>query len=216
MYQRFAARGEAAATRVGHASRVLLAVIVACEIAFWAVLVAGLAARYVLRRRTLGAALLVGVPLTDLVLLVVTVLDLRRGAVATFSHGLAAVYLGFSVAFGHSMVRWADQRFAHRFADGPPPWRPPKTGPARIRYEWREWGKCLVAGAISCGLLAGAVLAVDDPTRTGQLQAWIGGLAKVVLIWFVAGPVWAMLFSRRPKRSPDHEAEAAPDLGPRY
>ena len=52
-----------------------------------------------------------------------------------FTHGLAAAYLGFSVAFGHSMVRWADQRFAHRFAGGPPPWRPPKqgAGPGALR-----------------------------------------------------------------------------------
>ncbi|WP_407342151.1 hypothetical protein [Pengzhenrongella phosphoraccumulans] len=86
----------------------LVAVIAACEVGFWVLLGAGLVARYALRRPRLGAALLVGVPLVDLVLLAATVLDLRAGSTATFVHGLAAAYIGFSVAFGHSTIRWAD------------------------------------------------------------------------------------------------------------
>lgn len=176
----------------------LLAVIAACEIGFWVVLGAGLVARYLLRRPRLGGALLLCVPLIDLVLLVVTVVDLRRGATATFGHGLAAAYLGFSVAFGHSMVRWADQRFAHRFAGGPPPWRPPKSGWARTRYEWREWGKAMLAWAIACALLGVAILLVGDPGRTAELAAWIGRLSVVVVIWLIF-PVWATLFPGRPR-----------------
>jgi hypothetical protein len=176
---------------------VLLIVIIACEIGFWVLLGAGLLARYVLRQRRLGAVLLLAVPLVDLVLLVVSVLDLRRGATANATHGLAAAYLGFSVAFGHSMVRWADQRFAHRFAGGPPPWRPPRAGPGRIRHEWREWGKAVLAWAIACVLLGAAVLAVDDPGRTAALSAWMGRLTVVVAIWFVVSPLWATLFSRK-------------------
>lgn len=178
----------------------LLAIIVACEIGFWVVLGAGLVARYLLRRRRLGAVLLVCVPLVDLVLLVATVLDLRRGASANFTHGLAAVYLGFSVAFGPSMVRWADQRFAQRFAGGPPPWKPPKRGPERVRYEWRGWGKAVGAWAIACALLGLAVLLVDDAERTAELVGWIQRLTAAVVIWFVAFPLWATLFSGRAPR----------------
>ena len=104
-----------------------------------------------------STVLLICVPLVDLVLLVVSAIDLRRGAPANFTHGLAAAYLGFSVAFGHSMVRWADQRFAHRFAGGPPPWRPPKQGAARVRYEWREWARMLLAWAVASVLLVTAM-----------------------------------------------------------
>jgi hypothetical protein len=108
----------------------IYAVIVACEVGFWVVLLAGLIARYVWRRSSLGAALLVCVPLVDLVLLVASALDLRYGrGEADVAHGLAAVYLGVSVAWGHSMVRWADARFAHRFAGGPSPPRPPRAAP---------------------------------------------------------------------------------------
>src|SRR5215813_11115023 len=106
--------------------------IVGGEIAFWVVLGAGLAARYLLRWRRVSTVLLIGVPLVDVVIFVATAVDLARGATADFSHGLAAAYIGFSVAFGPGLVRWADQRFAHRFAGGPPPWKPPKGGRARM------------------------------------------------------------------------------------
>src|SRR4029453_14393823 len=106
------------------------------EFGFWVVLGAGLAARYLLRWRRASAVLLVCVPLIDVVLLVATIIDLRRGAEPGRGHGLAAIYLGFSVALGSTMIRWADQRFEYPFAGGPPPQRPPTHGPAKLRYEW--------------------------------------------------------------------------------
>jgi len=183
---------------------VLLALIVACEIGFWVILGAGLATRYLLRWTRVSTALLVCVPLVDLVLLVATVIDLSRGATAGFAHGLAAAYIGFSVAFGPSMVRWADQRFAHRFAGGPPPWRPPKHGWARTRYEWREFGKAAIAWAISCGLLGVAILVVGDADRTAALAAWIGRLTLVLGIWAI-WPVSHTLWPSRPKADASRE-----------
>jgi hypothetical protein len=161
----------------------LIAIIVACEIGFWVVLGAGLLARYVLGRRRLGGILLACVPLVDVVLLVATVIDLSQGATADFSHGLAAAYIGFSVAFGHSMIRWADQRFAHRFAGGPPPWRPPRGGRERARYEWREFGKAAIAWAVSCALLLAAIAIVGDAERTEALEGWIARLTMILGIW---------------------------------
>lgn len=163
----------------------LVALIVACEIAFWIVLAAGLLARYAWRRERLSTALLVAVPLIDLVLLAATVADLAGGATAGFSHGLAAAYLGFSVAFGPSLVRWADVRVAHRFADGPAPVKPPKGGVERTRYEWREFGKAALAWGIACGLLGLAIAVVGDADRTEALLGWIGRLTLVLAIWSI-------------------------------
>jgi hypothetical protein len=163
----------------------LLAIIVAAEIGFWVLLAAGLASRYLLGRRRLGAVLLASVPVVDLVLLVATVIDLRGGATADFTHGLAAAYIGFSVAFGHSLIRWADQRFAHRFAGGPPPWRPPRSGRERARYEWREFGKAVIAWSVSAALLLAAIALVADAGRTEELQAWIVRLTIVLAIWSI-------------------------------
>ena len=79
--------------------------IIACEIGFWVVLVAGLGARYILRRRLLSHILLVCVPLLDLALLTLIAWDLvANGATAQFEHGLGALYLGFSLAFGHRII----------------------------------------------------------------------------------------------------------------
>lgn len=177
----------------------LVLLIVACEVGFWILLGAGLAARYFLRRPRLGAAFLVAVPLVDLVLLIATAVDLRSGATATAAHGLAAAYLGFSVAFGHGMIRWADEHVAHRFAGGPEPPRPPRYGRARARHEWREWGKAVLAWAIACGLLLAAILFVGDADRTEQLRAWITGLSLVLAIWLVGWPLPATIW---PKRAP--------------
>ncbi|GAA1892946.1 hypothetical protein [Asanoa iriomotensis] len=177
----------------------IVALIVASEIGFWVLLGLGLLARYVLRMRRLSVVLLVGSPVLDLVLLVATVVDLRRGGTAGAMHGLAAIYLGFSVMFGHAMIRWADQRFAHRFAGGPPPWKPPSGGWARTRHEWREWFKAVLACGISAALLGAGILMVDDADRAAGLVAWLTRLPLVVAIWFVAGPGWATLFPGRPK-----------------
>ena len=109
--------------------------IVGCEAAFWLVLVLALAARYLLQRERLSRAMLLSLPAIDLLLLAFTAADLRAGASATFAHGLATAYVGFTVAFGSMAVRWADQRFAHWFAAGPPPVGPPSRGWAAVRYD---------------------------------------------------------------------------------
>lgn len=175
----------------------LLTLIVACEIGFWLLLLAGLFTRYLLRRRGLSALLLACVPLIDLVLLAATVVDLRRGATADFVHGLAAAYIGVSVAFGPSLVRWADERFAHRFADGPAPWRPPRGGRARARYEWREFGKAAIAWAIACALLLAAIVLVDDGARTAALEEWLKRLTVILGIW----SLWPITHTLWPSRA---------------
>ncbi|GAA0745265.1 hypothetical protein GCM10010199_74170 [Dactylosporangium roseum] len=153
-------------------------------------LAAGLVARYPLKLRRTGAVLLASTPLVDVVLLAVGTADLRAGGTAGQAHALAAAYLGFSVAFGHSVIRWADVRFAHRFAGGPPPHKVPKKGPERVRHEWREWFKVLLAWAVACGLLQTAIWWVDDPARTAALRGMEGFLSLVLVVWLVGWPVW--------------------------
>ena len=173
----------------------MVLLIALCEIGFWVLLAAGLVARYLLRRRRTGAVLLIATPLLDVVLMIATMYDLSRGAQATSVHGLAATYLGFSVAFGHSTIRWVDQRVEHRFAGGPPPTKIPRTGPARIRHEWREWVKCLLAVVIAGAVMLFLIFIVATPGNTRALwspSGWIPRLGVVLGIWFVVGPVLSM------------------------
>jgi hypothetical protein len=102
--------------------------IVACEILFWLVLALGLATRYWLHREQASRVMLFLLTGIDLLLVAFTAADLKGGASATFAHGLAAAYGGFTVAFGSLAVRWADERFAYRVAAGPPPTATPARG----------------------------------------------------------------------------------------
>ena len=116
-------------------STVIITLIIACEIAFWVFLAAGLSARYLFQREQLSKALLYAVPWIDVVLLIAVIIDLRSGSVATFAHGLAAAYIGFTIAFGKPTLAWADRQFAYRFANGTKPQKPPTHGYPLLKYE---------------------------------------------------------------------------------
>jgi hypothetical protein len=176
--------------------------IAASEVGFWVLLVAGLAARYLLRLRRLSTALLLLVPVLDLVLIGASLVDVASGSPPGPVHGLAAVYLGGTVAFGHSMIAWADRWAAHRFAGAPRP-RKPRPGAEKVAHEWREWIKMvLLTGiAVVVMLLVAAVAGRGVPPITDwsadPMWSWAFRVGVVTLIWFVAGPVWTVLSSPR-------------------
>jgi len=163
----------------------ITAFIIGCEIGFWVFVIAGLFCRYILKRKKLGAGLLLMTPVVDLALLIATLLDLRSGAVATMAHGIAAIYIGASIAYGHRMIRWADERFAYRFANGPAPMKKPKHGAAHARHERIGWLLHLLAWLIGCGILYGIIFLVDDPSRTESLFNVVRGWSIVLGIDFL-------------------------------
>jgi hypothetical protein len=177
---------------------VLLAVIVACEVAFWVLLLLGLALRYPARRPRLGAAVLMCVPLVDVVLLVVTVLHLRAGGAPDATTGLAAAYIGASIAFGPGVVQRLDARFAHRHGNRPMAETPPKYGAARARHEWREFRKAALAFAIASLLLLGGVALVGGFDQGQPLLSWIYKLALALIIWLLVAASYT-LWPARPK-----------------
>lgn len=191
----------------------ILAVIVACEIGFWVFIVAGLLARYVLRRPRTGTVLLAMTPVADLVLLAATVLDLRAGAAAGIFHGLAALYLGFSIAYGHKMISWADARFAHRFADGPAPIR--RHGAECAKESWKDVLRTTLAVSIAAGLLWSLTVLVGDAGRTGGLA----GLHPILGIVFLVDLIRAISYTLWPKKQlapmaqPDPAGAAPPGSG---
>lgn len=178
----------------------LYALIAACEAAFWVALFAGLAMRYVLRWRRASKLCLLCVPLIDVLLLALTVLDLRSGAKATLAHGLAMAYIGFTVAFGSSVIGWADHRFAHRYEGSPLP--PEPAGWASVRCELRLWVRCLLAVAITCALLAAVTAFVGRPQQTRALAIWYGFAFGTASFWFLFGPLWSRVFFRREPAKP--------------
>lgn len=170
----------------------LIALIVACEIGFWLLLLAGLVARYVLRRDRLSAALLLATPVIDVVLLAATAVDLRGGAEATPAHALAAIYVGVALGYGTHAVAWADARFAHRFAGGPAPRKPPRHGRARGAHELSMWLRHLLAYLVGTGPMHLAVQITGDPARSEVFDQAADLWTIVLVLDFVVAVSYAV------------------------
>ena len=175
----------------------LYSLIVGCEAAFWLVLGLALAARYLLQRERLSRGLLLALPGVDLLLLAFTAADLASGTPATFAHGLATAYVGFTVAFGSIAVRWADQRFAYWVKAGPPPQKAPSRGWPAVRYEFGLWFRNIVAWIITIALLIALIAFIDDEAITADLDDWFRFAFGSVIVWFILGPLWRLVFFRR-------------------
>ena len=178
----------------------LYALIVACEAGFWVVLLLALAARYLLHKERLSRALLLCLPLIDLLLLAFTAMDLRRGATATFAHGLATAYIAFTIAFGGVAVKWADAHFAHRFGAGLAPTKAPSHGWQAVRYELNLWGRCIVASVITMVLVEAIVQFVGASEDIQPLLAWQKYAFGCIVFWFLFGPLWSLATAWRRTR----------------
>lgn len=169
----------------------IISVIVACEVAFWIAVAAGLALRYPAQRPRQGWAVLALVPIIDVVLLVAVALNLHSGGTATVAHSIATFYLGFSLTYGRRMIAWADVRFAHRFADGPAPTRP--TGGTYTRQCWGDVLRTGLACALAAGVAWALITWIGDPARTDALQttySWAIILTGVETLWASSYTLW--------------------------
>ncbi|MFJ5834012.1 hypothetical protein [Streptomyces sp. NPDC093089] len=182
----------------------IVTLIAVCEVGFWVLLAAGLAARYLLKMPRTGIALLLCEPLLEVLLLVVTAIDLKNGADPSWKHALAALYIGYTVGHGHRTVKWLDSRAAHRFGDGPPPVKAPRYGMARAHHEGRIWLGSVVMASVASALLLAAVWYVGGDGDTSKLEASIGGVWRLVGIHGLI----ALSYAIWPKRAPEGEDPA--------
>ncbi|MFM9610138.1 hypothetical protein [Streptomyces niveiscabiei] len=190
----------------------IVGLIIACEVAFWVLLALGLTFRYALKMPRTGLALLLCEPLLEIVLLAVTAMDLRDGAEPSWHHGIAAVYIGFTVGLGHSTITWADAQVSHRFFDGPPPPKPPKYGTARALHEWKVAARWILAAAVAAGLLQAAVWYVGDSGETGSLRSWQTRMLYVIGINVIIAGAYTVF----PKKAPAAVEKQYDEAGRRY
>lgn len=174
--------------------------IISAEVLFWVFVAAGLVARYMFHMKRLGGLLLLCTPVIDLLLLLAVFITLRSGAEITFATGLAACYIGITVAFGHRLIKWADVRFSYWLSKGPKPER--KYGAAHAKEERIGWLLHLLGWAIGNALLLGMIVYVDDPQRTLPLTGIMTTWAVVLLIDFIV----AFSYTLSPKKQKDHKA----------
>ena len=181
----------------------ILAAIVVCEVAFWIAILSGFIVRYLLGRPRLGAGLLFLAPVIDVALLGLVAVDLLGGGTASLQHGLAAIYIGVSVAYGRRIVAWADVRFKYRFAGGPAPERLSGS-----RYTAKCWRDVLLTGlavSIAATILGAIILLVDDAERTSAISGHFGILELI----FAIELIWALSYTIWPKK-PTGIAQNAP------
>jgi len=156
--------------------------IVACEIAFWIVILLGLIARYLFNLKKLGLILFALTPLIDLILIVITSIDLYRGATATIAHGLAAVYIGVSLSFGKNMIQWVDERFQYYIAKTVTARPVKRYGIPFAKHYAKGFIRHLIAFLIGSAILAIMIYFIDNPSRTEALYGVIKVWAIVMAI----------------------------------
>ncbi|MDX2557096.1 hypothetical protein [Streptomyces stelliscabiei] len=172
----------------------IVALIIACEVGFWVLLALALVVRYLLKRRRTSVVLLLCEPVLELVLFVVTAIDLKNGAEPSWEHGVAALYIGFTVGYGHYMISRLDAWAAHRLGGGPRPPAPPKYGLARARHEGKLWTRTVVSAAVALALLQLAVWYVGDDGNVDSLRSfqWVAlraaGIHGLVALTYTIWP----------------------------
>jgi hypothetical protein len=175
--------------------------IIACEVGFWVLVLAGLLARYVFHKKKLGAFLLICTPIVDLILLFSTVIDLKNGAVATTVHGIAAIYIAISIVYGHSMIKWADEKFAYKYAGGEKPIKQKRYGRDHAKHERQGWYRHVLAWMIGGSIIAAVIFFIDNASQTkallGTLQTW----TLIVLIDFLISFSYS-IFPKKVKNDP--------------
>ncbi|MDZ5471421.1 hypothetical protein SM124_06635 [Bacillus sp. 31A1R] len=159
--------------------------ILACEIGFWIFVLAGLVARYIFKQVKLSTFLLLCTPVIDLFLIIATVIDLKNGATATFFHGVAAYYIGMTIAFGKRMIQWADVRFAYKFANGPKPPEKIKHGREHAKRERQGWYRHALGWVVGNVMLLSMILIVGDKERTEELFNVMSLWALILAVDFI-------------------------------
>lgn len=134
--------------------------------------------------KKLGTFLLICTPFVDVILLVVTVIDLKNGTVATAVHGIAAIYIGVSVAFGYQMVKWADERFNYRFGNGEKPIKI-KYGKEHSRKKREGWFRHLVSWLIGGGILMSIIFFINNHSQTEALLRTMQFWSLILVIDFM-------------------------------
>jgi hypothetical protein len=108
----------------------------------WVILASGLFFRIALGMAPLSKFSLLCVPLLDLTLLVTTVVDLNSGNPAEVAHGLASIYLGFTVIYWCSIIHLLDSNLSYKLYSD--------LNPTKLDYGWSYAKYEVCSGLKSC------------------------------------------------------------------
>ncbi|APC47646.1 hypothetical protein BME96_05460 [Virgibacillus halodenitrificans] len=155
--------------------------IVVCEISFWVFIIAGLVTRYIFNQKKAGLLLLAMTPLVDVVLFIVTGIDIYRGAVPTIAHSIAPLYIAISIVYGKSMIRWADERFLYYVKrEGPKPKR--RIGMDYAKHSMKGSLQHVLAYMIGGAMLLFMIYYIGTDVDTTELWATLRVWGIIVII----------------------------------
>ncbi|MEQ6356027.1 hypothetical protein ABNX05_15465 [Lysinibacillus sp. M3] len=95
-------------------------------------------------------------------------MDLKAGTPASISHGIAAIYISVSIAFGKTMITWADEKFQKWFLKSGQK-NEPLTGVKKGKHEMKMLSQHIGAFIIGVGLLYAKSLFVGSNSDTSPL-----------------------------------------------
>ncbi len=65
------------------------------------------------------------------------------------------------------------------------------------------WLRCVLAVIVTQLLVFLAILFIDDPMKSEELNLWFKLPLATVVLWFIFGPMWVLLFNRSPRETKD-------------
>lgn len=167
----------------------ILGAIALLEVLFWVFLVLGLLIRYALGWQKVSITLLILTPLTDFVQLILAFFDIANGSNPNFLHGMAAFYIGFSIAGGQQVVRSLDVYFDRRFNKGQkyPPVTTNKSNLDKLSEARHEWRRAALAGVIALAIML-VLTYLAGFSKSFWMIYWIIVVIFTVITWWLIGP----------------------------
>lgn len=162
--------------------------IIGCEISFWLFLLTGFTFRYIFKLKTLSNLILILTPIIDLVLIFLTYYSLAKGYKPTFTHGLSAFYIGYSIMYGKRTIQWTDSWMSYYFKKGSRPEKIKLKGKAELKYQWEEFKRISVCSSIILLILTSGIF-ISSFEQSFWLIYWIIVVIFTLIIWFLMGPI---------------------------
>ncbi|MFO1443280.1 hypothetical protein KDN24_08640 [Bacillus sp. Bva_UNVM-123] len=158
----------------------ILTLIIICEILFWVFAILGVFFRSIIKLPKLGKFFLILIPIDDLLLIIFNIASLLIGEPFSYSHSLSGIYLGVTIAFGETIIKWLDNKINRV-----------KTNKKKdYHYEmfhFKKWLLAVLIYLIVMGVFYIILSIIGEGYNTFEA---LPGFAIVTVIWYVTGPLW--------------------------
>lgn len=165
---------------IGGVEMLILTLIIICEILFWVFAILGVFFRSIIKNAKLGNFFLILIPIDDLLLIIFNIVSLLMGEPFSYSHSLSGIYLGVTIAFGKTIIKWLDNKMNRV-----------KTNKKKdYHYEMFHLKKWLLAVLIYLIVMGVFYMILTMTGESHNTFEALPGFIIVTVIWYVTGPLW--------------------------